>query len=113
MIISNYFYNLESTKEARAEQFSGYSTPTIDKEPENSHINSSLCFRLSSNCISCLIIFIFKHHPFLDDIFWQQKNHPFLNDFCIKSVVRTDSLLELLTGVEPVTSSLPRTHSAS
>ena len=25
---------------------------------ENSHINSSFCFKLSSNCISCLIIFI-------------------------------------------------------
>ena len=28
--------NLESTKKAGAEQFSGYSTPTIDKEPEKS-----------------------------------------------------------------------------
>ena len=31
---------------------------------ENSHINSSLYFKLSSNCNSCLIIFIFSHHPF-------------------------------------------------
>ena len=32
---------------------------------ENSHINSILCFRHSSNCNSCLIIFIFLHHPFV------------------------------------------------
>ena len=41
MIISNYFYNLESTKEAGAEQFSGYSTPTIDKEPKKQKTRSS------------------------------------------------------------------------
>ena len=70
---------------------------------ENSHINSSVCFKLYSNCISCLIIFI------TDTILsWMiflgiQKNHPFLNDFCIKSVVRTDSLLEPIAGIEPAT----------
>ena len=50
---------------------------------ENSHINSNLCFRLSSNCNSSLIIFI--TNTILSWMtFLQQKNiiH-FQNDICI------------------------------
>lgn len=43
-------------------------------------------------------------HPFLDDIFGQTKKSSIdLNDFCIKSVVQTDSLLEPIAGIEPAT----------
>ena len=48
---------------------------------ENSHINSSLCFKLSSNCISCLIIFITDTILSWMIFFVKKKIIHFLNDF--------------------------------
>ena len=76
---------------------------------ENSHINSSLCFRLSSNCSSCLIIFIYLHHPFVWMIFIlfidnKKINQILFSDwFCIYlfNLVRTDTSLVQMAGIEP------------
>ena len=51
---------------------------------ENSHINSSRCFRHSSNSNSCLIIFTSNTIlSFWMAIFAIKKYHPFQNDICI------------------------------
>ena len=75
---------------------------------ENSHINSSLCFRHSSNCNSCLIIFNFYtilSFGWFSYCFRQQKNQPdlFSDWFLYLSVllVRTDTSLVRMKGLEP------------
>ena len=76
---------------------------------ENSHINSIRCFRHSSNCNSCLIIFIYLHHPFDWMIFIlfignKKINQILFSDwFCIYlfNLVRTDTSLVLMVGLEP------------
>ena len=53
---------------------------------ERLHINSSLCFKLFSNCISCLIIFITATILSFRMIFSQTKKSTILLiDFCICS----------------------------
>ena len=79
---------------------------------ENSHINSSLCFRHSSNYSSCLIIFISStilSFGWFYIVFRQQKNQP---DFVfwlifvsiLFNLVRTETSLERMAGIEPALS---------
>ena len=78
---------------------------------ENSHINLSLCFKLSSNCSSFLLIFIYLHHPFLWIILILFLGNKKINQILFSdwfytylfNLVRPDTSLVRLTGFEPAT----------